>query len=64
MNGIGYLKIDRFAETTHDEFVAHLDYLVATGMNELIIDLRDNPGGYLHESVAMADDFWLKVRTS
>lgn len=56
-SGIGYVKIDRFAETTHDEFVAHLDYLVATGMNELIIDLRDNPGGYLHESVAMADEF-------
>lgn len=59
-SGIGYLKIDRFAETTHDEFVAHLDYLVATGMNELIIDLRDNPGGYLHESVAMADEFLVK----
>ncbi len=56
-DGIGYLKIDRFAETTHDEFVAHLDYLSATGMEELIIDLRDNPGGYLHESVAMADEF-------
>lgn len=56
-DGIGYLKIDRFAETTHDEFVAHLDYLIATGMEELIIDLRDNPGGYLHESVAMADEF-------
>ena len=56
-DGIGYLKIDRFAETTHDEFVAHLDYLSATAMEELIIDLRDNPGGYLHESVAMADEF-------
>ena len=56
-DGVGYLKIDRFAETTHDEFVAHLDYLSATGMEELIIDLRDNPGGYLHESVAMADEF-------
>jgi len=54
---IGYLKIDRFAETTHDEFVAHLDYLTAMGMEEVIIDLRDNPGGYLHESVAMADEF-------
>ena len=56
-DGIGYVKVDRFAETTHDEFVAHLDYLSATGMEELIIDLRDNPGGYLHESVAMADEF-------
>ena len=29
-------------------------------MNELIIDLRDNPGGYLHESVAMADEFLIE----
>ena len=56
-DGVGYIKIDRFAETTHDEFVAHLDHLAASGMQELIVDLRDNPGGYLHESVAMADEF-------
>ena len=56
-DGIGYVKVDRFAETTHDEFLAHLDDLSATGMNQLIVDLRDNPGGYLHEAVAMADEF-------
>ena len=56
-NGIGYLKVDRFSETTHDEFLGHLEQLSSEGMNQLIIDLRDNPGGYLHEAVAMADEF-------
>ena len=56
-NGIGYLKVDRFSETTHDEFLGHLEQLSAQGMNQLIVDLRDNPGGYLHEAVAMADEF-------
>lgn len=54
---VGYIKVDRFAETTHDEFTAHLDQLVQQGAASVIIDLRDNPGGYLHESVAMADEF-------
>jgi carboxyl-terminal processing protease len=56
-NGIGYLKVDRFSETTHDEFLGHLEQLSSEGMNQLIVDLRDNPGGYLHEAVAMADEF-------
>jgi carboxyl-terminal processing protease len=56
-DGIGYLKVDRFSETTHDEFLGHLEQLSAGGMEELIVDLRDNPGGYLHEAVAMADEF-------
>ena len=56
-DGIGYLKVDRFSETTYDEFLGHLEQLSDKGMNQLIIDLRDNPGGYLHEAVAMADEF-------
>lgn len=55
--GIGYVKVDRFAETTHDEFVAALNALDEQGMRSLIIDLRENPGGFLHEAVAMADEF-------
>ena len=56
-NGLGYLRIERFAETTHDEFVAELEKLDHQGMRAVIIDLRDNPGGYLHEAVAMAEEF-------
>ena len=56
-NGIGYVKVDRFSETTHEEFMTTLKDLDDRGMRSLIIDLRDNPGGYLHESVSMADEF-------
>ncbi len=56
-DSIGYLKVDRFSETTYNEFLGHLEQLSAEGMNKLIVDLRDNPGGYLHEAVAMADEF-------
>jgi len=56
-NGIGYVKVDRFSETTHDEFISKLKELDQRGMRSVIIDLRDNPGGYLHESVEMADEF-------
>ena len=56
-DGIGYLRVERFAETTHDEFSATLQRLEMDSMRAVIIDLRDNPGGYLHEAVAMADEF-------
>ncbi len=43
---VGYLKINRFAATTTQEFREAMQALIAKGMNELILDLRDNPGGY------------------
>ncbi len=46
----GYLKINRFSGTTYDEFMAGLDELVEAGAEDLIIDLRQNPGGYLTEA--------------
>lgn len=52
----GYLKINRFAETTYDEFKAGMQKLRQAGMKELIIDLRDNGGGYLEMAVQIADD--------
>jgi len=53
----GYIKINRFAETTYDEFLKGLTQLKKQGANEIIIDLRDNGGGYLESAVAIADDF-------
>lgn len=58
MNGsVGYIKLERFAETTHEEVVQAMKLLSAQGMRALILDLRDNPGGYLHEATAIADEF-------
>ncbi len=52
----GYIKINRFAETTYDEFRAALINLKKQGAKSLIIDLRDNGGGYLEKAVEIADD--------
>jgi len=53
----GYIKINRFAESTYDEFMVGLKNLKERGMNTLIIDLRDNGGGYLEKAVEIADEF-------
>ena len=55
-NKTGYIKINRFAETTYDEFHKALEGLKKQGASELIIDLRDNGGGYLEKAVQIADD--------
>lgn len=54
---VGYTKIDRFAESTTEELKAALSRLSEENMRSLIIDLRDNPGGYLHEAIDIADLF-------
>ncbi|EKT3967155.1 S41 family peptidase [Flavobacterium psychrophilum] len=53
----GYIKINRFAETTYKEFKIGLNKLVKQGANALVIDLRDNGGGYLDQAVSIADEF-------
>ena len=54
---IGYIKISRFAATTHDEFRKALSDLKSKGMKKLILDLQSNGGGYMNIAVQMADDF-------
>jgi carboxyl-terminal processing protease len=54
---IGYIKINRFAENTYEEFSERLKKLQDKGATKLVIDLRDNPGGYLEASTAIADLF-------
>lgn len=53
----GYIKINRFSETTYREFRAGLNQLLKKGANSLILDLRDNGGGYMEEAIKIADDF-------
>jgi carboxyl-terminal processing protease len=52
----GFIKINRFTATTYDEFSAALKKLKTQGIKQLIIDLRDNPGGYLDAATSIADD--------
>ncbi|MFZ0390439.1 MAG: S41 family peptidase [Calditrichia bacterium] len=53
----GYIWVNRFAATTSEETEAALQELKEKGMKRLILDLRGNPGGYLHEAVKMAGMF-------
>jgi carboxyl-terminal processing protease len=59
----GYLKVSRFASTTHDEFVEHMTKLLDQGLKNLILDLRGNPGGYMNMAEEMADEFLEEGRT-
>lgn len=52
----GYIRISQFVETTGSEFHNALQKLRAMGMQKLIIDVRGNPGGYLDQAVAVADE--------
>jgi carboxyl-terminal processing protease len=54
---LSYIKIDRFAETTAEEFHESLKKLKEKGISKLVLDLRNNGGGYLEEAVEIADEF-------
>lgn len=54
----GYIKINRFAATTHEEFMQAMSDLRKEGMDRLVLDLRGNPGGYLGQAVAIAEEFF------
>lgn len=53
---IGYISINRFASTTYAEFVEGLNKLRKQGMKRLVMDLRNNGGGYLEQAYKMADE--------
>ena len=61
-NGIGYIKLNNFSATTHDEIHSALEQLKKNGMQKLILDLRGNGGGYLTAAVDIADEFLPKGR--
>ena len=54
---LGYIKINRFAESTYKEFQAGIEKLEALGATEIALDLRGNPGGILSISKQIADEF-------
>ncbi|NTW50146.1 MAG: S41 family peptidase, partial [Chlorobiales bacterium] len=54
---VGYIKISKFVQTTHEEFLAAADDLKKQGMKQLVLDLRGNPGGLLDQAIKIADEF-------
>lgn len=54
---VGYIKITTFAKTTYEEFLKAVDKLKGQGMKKLIVDLRQNNGGYMDAATNIADEF-------
>ena len=54
---IGYIKINRFSQTTHEELASALEKLKKEGMKKLVLDLQGNPGGYMDQAISVADEF-------
>ncbi len=58
--GTGYVRLREFSETSDDELQAALTKLKAQGMERLVFDLRDNPGGALDQAIAISSHFLKK----
>jgi carboxyl-terminal processing protease len=57
--GIGYIRINRFSATTAQEFNTYVrDMVEKEGLKDLIVDLRQNPGGYLREATEILSQFF------
>lgn len=57
-DGVGYIQLVEFSETTGDEFHDALDGLLKQGAHSLVLDLRNNPGGLLDAAVWVAEPFF------
>ncbi|HNY05095.1 MAG TPA: S41 family peptidase [Candidatus Egerieousia sp.] len=54
---LGYIKLSKFSKTTYEEFMKAVASLKKTGMTSLLLDLRDNPGGYFDQALLMTNEF-------
>jgi len=59
-SNIGYIKVNRFAKNTINEYNMGFFTLQLSGMKSLILDLRGNSGGYLKTAINLADEFLKK----
>ena len=55
--GIAFVRLNKFAGNTYEEFMKNLERLKGEGMKKLILDLRDNGGGMLDDAIQIADEF-------
>ena len=56
-NKIGFVRVNKFGETTYKEFITALANLDAQGATSYIVDLRENSGGYMDQAIRMANEF-------
>lgn len=59
----GYIRLSRFAATSHEEFVKAFKELKSQGMKNLIFDLQDNGGGYLNAAIDITNEFLSNGKT-
>jgi carboxyl-terminal processing protease len=55
---VGYLRLNVFTDSSDSQFHQALDHLVMAGIDQLVLDLRDNPGGALYATVRIASEFF------
>ena len=56
-DNIGYIKVAKFARSTYTDFLTKIAKLKEEGATGFIIDLRDNPGGYMESAIYMINEF-------
>jgi carboxyl-terminal processing protease len=56
-DNIGYIRLNKFSATTEEEFVTAVNRLRSSGLKKLILDLRENGGGFMNAAVFIADQF-------
>ena len=59
-DNIGYIKVTKFARSTYNEFLTAIAKLKQQGVKGFVIDLRDNPGGYMESAINMINEFLSK----
>lgn len=55
--GVGFIKVNKFAEDTYSEFLTGIADLRAKGARKYIIDLRENSGGLMDQAINMINEF-------
>jgi carboxyl-terminal processing protease len=55
--GIGYINLNKFAQTSMQEFYDAVNRLKNEGMKSMILDLRNNSGGYMGTAIELSDEF-------
>lgn len=53
----GYIRLNRFAATTYQEFTDAMTQLKEVGMKRVILDLRNNAGGFMNMAINISDEF-------
>jgi carboxyl-terminal processing protease len=57
-DSIGFIKLSTFSRNTYNEFISAATKMKKQGMKKLILDLRDNTGGYMDQAIRISNDLF------